>query len=119
MTVALLRLFNNSAITQHLLRGADRNQLAGFQDQCAGQRHTLRLASREAAHISFLIPRQADEFQQCRNLLREKPLTMLPWPECQVRCHGPGEEIRDLHDHANATPQLSWCQCPEVLTVEA
>src|SRR6266849_2148499 len=117
MTMSVFRLFSNSAITQHLLRGADGDQLAGFQDHCAvgdamsldrimsndhaghpplandaqhkildpsrrnvierrgrlveqeclrsvrqraGQRHTLGLASREVAHISFLVPKQAD-----------------------------------------------------------
>ena len=52
------------------------------------------------------------------NLLRAEPLTALPRPERYVRGHRPGEEIRDLHDHADATPQLLRRQFTVVLTIE-
>ena len=69
-----------------------------------GKRHTLRLASRQVAHISFLVARQTDTPQQRSNLLRGKPLPALPRPEHDVCGHSSGEEIRGLHDHADATP---------------
>src|SRR5271157_1553005 len=43
MTMSLFRFFRSSAIIQHLLRGADRDQLAGFQDHGAvGDAMSLR-----------------------------------------------------------------------------
>lgn len=73
-------------------------------------RAALRLACREVAHISFLVTRQADTLKQRGNLLRREPLTILPRPESQIRGHCPREEICDLHNHADATPQHSRCQ---------
>ena len=84
----------------------------------AGDRYALSLSSGEIAHVSVLIPRQTDALKESSNLLCGRTLPALTRPVGDVLGHGSGKEIRRLHHHADAAPQLLWRQLSVVLTIE-